>query len=101
MGHPFSSPNDLIFYFHHCNIDRLWSEWQKDGHQGPTHYPGPLSGEDEGHKLNDPMWPWVGSLTGYVSNLQPSNTVLPDYSGRPTRTPSDMLDIASLGYSYQ
>lgn len=101
MGHTFSSPNDLVFYFHHCNIDRLWAIWQANNHSGPSFYPSPLSGEDEGHKLNDPMWPWVGQQTGYTTNLQPSNTVLPDYSTRPTRTPADLLDMSSLGYSYQ
>ncbi|MDP9051023.1 MAG: tyrosinase family protein [Acidobacteriota bacterium] len=25
---PSSSPNDPIFFLHHCNIDRLWSVWQ-------------------------------------------------------------------------
>ncbi|KAF2753753.1 Di-copper centre-containing protein [Pseudovirgaria hyperparasitica] len=24
----FTSPNDPIFYFHHCQVDRLWAEWQ-------------------------------------------------------------------------
>lgn len=100
MGNPFTSPNDLIFYFHHCNIDRLWAEWQDNGHAGPANYPGPLSGEDEGHKLNDPMWPWVGNLTGYKTNFQPKDTILPDLSKHPTRTPADMLDMGVLGYSY-
>ena len=47
MGHPLTSPNDLIFFFHHCNIDRLWAEWQANGHEGTPFYPGPASGEDE------------------------------------------------------
>ena len=61
MGNQNTSPNDLIFFMHHCNIDRLWAEWQDHGHQGAPFYPGPQSGEDEGHKLNDAMWPWIGS----------------------------------------
>jgi tyrosinase len=23
-----SSPNDPVFFLHHCNVDRLWAEWQ-------------------------------------------------------------------------
>jgi hypothetical protein len=101
MGHPLSSPNDLIFYLHHCNIDRLWAEWQQAGHAGTPFYPSSLSGEDEGHKLNDEMWPWVGSLLGYVPVSQPSNTTLRDYSTRPARTPADVLDHTALDYSYE
>ena len=31
MGNPRVSPNDPIFYLHHCNIDRLWDAWNKQG----------------------------------------------------------------------
>lgn len=31
MGDPRVSPNDPIFYLHHCNIDRLWDVWNKQG----------------------------------------------------------------------
>lgn len=24
---PISSPNDRIFYLHHCNVDRIWETW--------------------------------------------------------------------------
>jgi len=24
-----SSPNDPVFWFHHCNLDRLWSDWEQ------------------------------------------------------------------------
>lgn len=101
MGHPYTSPNDLIFFMHHCNIDRLWAKWQDDGRQGSPFYPGPQSGEDEGHKLNDVMWPWIGMKTGYVSNLLPSDCPIPDFSVQPERSPADVLDHRSLGYIYQ
>ena len=26
---PASSPNDPVFFLHHCNIDRLWAVWQR------------------------------------------------------------------------
>ena len=96
MGSPLTSPNDLIFFLHHCNIDRLWAEWQGKGHQGVPHYPGPQSGEDEGHKLTDAMWPWVGARPGYDSALLPSDSPIPDFTAEPERTPADVLDHSAL-----
>ena len=29
MSNPRISPNDPIFWMHHAQIDRIWSEWQK------------------------------------------------------------------------
>ena len=50
-----SSPNDPVFWLHHCMIDRLWARWQK---LHPTEPYLPTSGGPTGHNLNDPMWPW-------------------------------------------
>lgn len=30
-----SSPSDPIFFLHHANIDRIWSEWQKKNRSNP------------------------------------------------------------------
>jgi hypothetical protein len=98
MGDPNSSPNDLIFFMHHCNIDRLWAMWQIDGHQGSAFYPS--VGRPQGHNLNDPMWPWVGGLAGYSSNNAQTNIVLPDFTGEPVRHPADVLDHRALGFAY-
>jgi tyrosinase len=100
MGNQNTSPNDLIFFMHHCNIDRLWAEWQDHGHQGAPFYPGPQSGEDEGHKLNDAMWPWIGSRAGYVPRRLPADSPIPDFTAESERTPADLLDHQSLGYAY-
>lgn len=100
MGHRFTSPNDLIFFFHHCNIDRLWAEWQGAGHAGTPFYPGPESGEDEGHKLNDAMWPWIASRTQYTPNELPDDAPIPDFTGENERTPADVIDISNLDYVY-
>ncbi|RYZ54346.1 MAG: tyrosinase family protein, partial [Proteobacteria bacterium] len=29
MSNPFDSPQDPIFWLHHCNIDRIWASWQQ------------------------------------------------------------------------
>ena len=108
-----ASPNDPIFFMHHCNIDRLWAMWQMDGHGGVGGYPDPaLTSFDTGHNLNDRMWPWVGGAAGYSIFIAPAViAALPNLSGEPERTPIDLInhrDIimeisgtpTQLGYSY-
>ncbi|MFI0449660.1 tyrosinase family protein [Actinomadura sp. 6N118] len=54
-----SSPNDPVFWLHHCNIDRLWAVWQR---AHPTRVyvpPSGTSGVVAGHSLDDPMPPWA------------------------------------------
>ena len=51
MG-PGTSPNDPVFFLHHCNIDRLWALWQ---HAHPSSPYLPASGGPSGHNLNDVM----------------------------------------------
>jgi len=29
MANVWTSPNDPVFFLHHCNIDRLWDKWQR------------------------------------------------------------------------
>jgi tyrosinase len=69
-----TSPNDPVFWLNHCNVDRLWWQWQ--GQWGINTYQ-PVSGGPVGHNLNDTM----------------------QFLLRP-RTPASVLNIASLGYSY-
>ena len=49
MG-PGTSPNDPVFFLHHCNVDRLWALWQH-AHPASTYLP--ASGGPPGHNLND------------------------------------------------
>ena len=51
MG-PGTSPNDPVFFLHHCNVDRLWALWQ---HAHPASSYLPASGGPAGHNLDDLM----------------------------------------------
>lgn len=96
MGSVVVSPFDPIFYMHHCNADRLWAMWQMDGHA--LDYP--IMGGNAEHHLNDPMYPWVGALPGYSSNLSFAPLEMPDFSALGVITPADVLDHRALGYSF-
>lgn len=69
-----TSPNDPMFWFHHCNVDRIWMRWQQ--RNGFTAY-APTSGAPTGHNLNDTM-----------TFLQSPTTV------------RSMLDARALGITY-
>jgi tyrosinase len=58
-----TSPNDPVFFLHHCNIDRIWAIWQTL--QVVEQYPRDPPGiKDRNNKridyfnLNDKMFPW-------------------------------------------
>ncbi|MEO0637379.1 MAG: tyrosinase family protein [Pseudomonadota bacterium] len=55
MG-PGTSPNDPVFFLHHCNVDRIWAMWE-DEHTNPYL---PQSGGPIGHNWSDLMFPWNG-----------------------------------------
>ncbi|KPQ36591.1 MAG: tyrosinase Tyr [Phormidesmis priestleyi Ana] len=96
-----ASPYDPIFWLHHANVDRLWAQWQDQGHSGPTFYPS--AGKPFGHNLLDPMWPWDGGLS-QPGNYGPPNTDLRALYSRPAQesivSASDVLDFRQLGYTY-
>jgi hypothetical protein len=72
---PGTSPNDPVFFLHHCFVDKMWADWQAQ-HPGEAFVPGDGASADlEGHRLNDPMYPWSAS-------------------------PADVLDHHDLGYMY-
>ena len=77
-----TSPNDPVFFMHHCYIDTLWETWRKQ------------------HPTTDPYLPASGSA-GY--DLK--STLLFAKSGKPapwtgTWKVQDTLDTTKLGYTY-
>jgi tyrosinase-like protein len=48
---PMTSPDDPVFFLHHCNIDRIWAQWQQK-------YPASSYLGTTGYSLTDLMWPW-------------------------------------------
>jgi hypothetical protein len=93
-----TSPFDPMFFLHHANIDRLWAMWQMDGHGNDYPPDGSVTGH---HRLNDPMYPWVGAAPGYSANDPlPGLPQLPDFSTVPAVTAADVMDHRALGYSY-
>lgn len=89
---------DPMFYLHHANVDRLWAMWQMDGHGNDYPPDGAVAAH---HRLNDPMFPWVGAAAGYSPNTTlPGLPDLPDFSGDPVARAADVLDHRALGYSY-
>jgi tyrosinase len=71
-----SSPNDPVFFLHHANVDRIWSQWL--ARHGQVYEP--ESGAMHGHNLNDHMWPY--------SDIELMVT------------PAMMLDSRAWGYIY-
>jgi uncharacterized protein YegL len=69
-----ASPNDPIFFLHHCNIDRLWAVWQQK-HGPPANAYLPTSGGDSGHNLPDvmavfspPTWPVTATVSSVIDH---------------------------------
>ena len=75
---PGTSPNDPVFFLHHCNIDRLWALWQQVHPNSPYQ---PETGGPLGHNMNDFMYPW----NGVDSPL--------------TARPADLLTLESVEYA--
>lgn len=68
LGNVATSPNDPMFWLLHGNVDRLWAQWQVNGHWGNAWYP--ATSRFYGHGLNDLMWPWDQGRMSAVADLQ-------------------------------
>ena len=79
----FTSPNDPVFWLHHCFMDKLWADWQLMHPTDPWYLP--TSGAPiPGHNLNDPMPPWNQQITPPFDKVKPA----------------DVLSQWPLGYHY-
>lgn len=74
---PMTSPNDPVFFMHHCMVDKVWHEWQL---RFPSQGYLPANGGPFGQNLTDPM------------NNTPSGQIGP--------RPIDVLDSTALGIVY-
>jgi Common central domain of tyrosinase len=92
-----TSPNDPIFFLHHCNIDRLWAVWQEKYH-GETYQP--YSGGRLGHNLADYMVGFGNSSNTHHDHDDhgDENRTINNFSEN-TR-PMDTLDHHAMGIWY-
>lgn len=79
MSDPLMAGLDPIFYFHHCEIDRLWAIWNVTlGNSNPT----------------DPNWLYGPTTQGQPDFQMPINGVWRNF------TPSQVTDLSQLSYTY-
>ncbi|MEO8992799.1 MAG: tyrosinase family protein [Nitrosospira sp.] len=64
-----SSPNDPVFFLHHCNVDRIWAAWQ-ERHRGSPYQPD-MSAPDtfQFHRIDDALY------SIYEDTVTPRNMV--------------------------
>lgn len=94
-----SSINDPVFWLIHSNVDRLWAEWQENGHLGSDYYP--YEGGHYGENLNDRLWPWDGGESTPANQGSGDQlALLPALSEDDIVTAADTLDYHKYGYTY-
>ncbi len=68
---PASSPNDPVFFLHHCNVDRIWEGWMQ--RHGRVYLPGMDASPDLlGHRIGDPIVSPLGAAATPGSTLDPA-----------------------------
>jgi len=73
-----TSPEDPVFFLHHCFVDKIWADWQaqmKLDKPGLAPHYCPMQDGPPGHNYDDVIKPW-------------------------TRRIRDVMDISALGYAY-
>lgn len=90
-----SSPNDPIFWFHHCNVDRIWAIWQQSIN--------PNSGINNVNNYN-PKGSGDGSPDGPDGNKDADQLKTDPYygaSGAPSTTViNTTFNWSQMGYQY-
>jgi tyrosinase len=98
-----SSPYDPIFWLNHSNVDRLWAEWQSNGHAGEDFFSDfSVSTEHPyGHNIDNRMWPWDGGFSK-PANYGPGDytSLIPNFDPNDIVTPRDTLNFLDRGYTY-
>ena len=95
---PWTSPNDPIFFLHHCFVDFIWDKWIRQNKEENPEFQAylPVKGVAGVVGLKDFMPPWNGK--DYLFRTQE------DVSAAAPRallmSPGDVLNTADLGYVY-
>ncbi|WPP49290.1 tyrosinase family protein [Catalinimonas niigatensis] len=79
---PMTSPNDPVFFLHHCNVDKIWAVWSHINPTGFSNYQ-PAAGTPN-HSLNTSMLMLDQTFFNYPAK----------------DTPNELLDHRDLGYMY-
>lgn len=83
INNPATAPRDPLFFLLHCNVDRLWAQWQFLNKRWDPAVAGTYtflgtagtSGATRiGHNLRDEMWPWNGSRVAPRPSTPPPST---------------------------
>jgi tyrosinase len=115
---PGTAAGDPLFFLLHCNVDRIWAQWQWheerfDGEAPNTYFYRGRSGDPVetriGHNLHDTMWPWNGETDGLRPPTAPRQPLLASavVAGPPlVPTVGDLIDFqgqfggAPCGFDY-
>ena len=102
---PGTAAGDPLFFLLHCNVDRIWAQWQWhegrfDGQAVESYFYRGRSGDAVqtrvGHNLHDTMWPWNGVTGGVRPVTAPRQPLLASrvVAGPPTTpTVGDLVDF--------
>ena len=102
---PGTAAGDPLFFLLHCNVDRIWAQWQWheerfDGEAVEAYFYRGRSGDAVqtriGHNLHDTMWPWNGVTGGVRPVTAPRQPLLASrvVAGPPTTpTVGDLVDF--------
>ena len=77
-----TSPNDPVFFLHHCYIDLLWEQWRKQ------------------HPTSDPYLPASGAPGYDLASALVFNKTGKPAPWKGSWKVQDTLDTTSLGYVY-
>ena len=87
-----TSPEDPVFFLHHCFVDKIWADWQAqmrlDKPSLAPHYC-PMQGGPSGHNYHDVIVPWTRSISQVmeINSLDYAYEPSPPLSKRPFKSP--------------